>query len=287
MLRFLSPGLTQTLAEQANAFSQLTEARLWLRQYGETVVLPVGFVEGSPVEFQDEVKRVVEEADFGSFMGLEFEFTRDPSLAIVRVDFVPGDHSWSSIGNEALRVPIALPTMNLSDLSPGNILHQFAHAAGFLHENVYDPDKQWNLDRLGHAFAGLPHLWNTPQKLHDNFLTVENINQFMNFQSFQNTSLMCPIWPCDYFLTPAIGCGNPLRSTFTSADKRFFTLYYPLGEGVVSRNMIRPLPVSVTPVSSLTVAQETTGEGLSWVWPIVVASIAMVLLATFLILWFI
>lgn len=246
---FVIPSNMATMTEEQDVFNETVQRSVWVRHYGRLVVLDVQFLDGTRAQRQ-KVRRVVETKMNGQrFMNVHFNFIDEEEedkvageggssggggmiAGQVRVAFRPQEHSWSFIGTEALAVPAGEPTMNLSDLSTGNVLHQFAHALGFPHENRHDPALVWRRLCVNSVFAGPPHFWRTPDEMQTEFYDLVNFNQFYNFHSYRPDSLMCAIWPCEFFLqrTPEYTPCNPepLPTDFTEADKKFFGLYYPV-----------------------------------------------------------
>lgn len=240
---FLLPGQT---AEAANIFGESVQRRLWVRNYGAPVRLRVQFMNEKEHEKEAETVRRVVREKLDNIMNVRFEFVSVDVLAQIRISFFPLHHSWSAIGSDAALVSNDDPTMNLSDLSDGNILHQFAHALGFPHENANDPSLRWDRGIIDPLFAQAPHFWNAEQTTYD-FVDLANFDQFYNFHNFRRNSLMCPIWPCEAFeryddrLT--LCNREPLATDYTPEDKTFFLTYYPFGEETANGETVPPAPV--------------------------------------------
>lgn len=234
---FLIPSNRASLAQQMSVFNDSVERLIWVRSYGQRILLTVQFLQGESDQ-QEQVKSVLR-TKF-DFLNVAWQFVSPDVPANIRITFLPNQHSWSSIGTEAALVPAGDPTMNLADISQGTILHQFAHALGFPHENVYEPNLTWNRGVVNRAFAGPPHFWLREQDMQRNFYDLVNFNQFFNWQNFNPNSLMVPVWPPDFF-DPPRAHSAPLPDDFDDEDKRFFTLYYPFGAN--SEQIVHPVAV--------------------------------------------
>jgi hypothetical protein len=225
-LLFLMPSNANTLVQQMQVFEQSVQQSIWVTSYGQGVVLRVKFLTGTQSQ-RDSVREIVEQKiNLPQFMNVRFDFVGPNDAGDIRVTFYENQHSWSAIGKDALFIPQDVPTLNLSDLSPGNILHQFAHALGFPHEQKYEPHIEWNRALVNDAFAGPPHFWKTPQSMQYNFYDVYNVNQFFNYKTFNARSLMLNIWPCSFFNDDAVPCDLDLPSDYATQDKRFFASFY-------------------------------------------------------------
>jgi hypothetical protein len=232
-LLFLMPGNEQSLIKQMQIFELATQQVIWVQNYGQSLKLNVKFLTGSSEQkkkIQDVVNKKINQAHF---MNVQFEFVDfDDEMAQIRITFYENQHSWSFLGTEALLIDESLPTMNLSELSEGNILHQFAHCLGFSHMQKYIPGGiHWNKPQVNKAFAGPPHFWNTAEEMESNFYDIYNLNQFYNYKNFQENSLMLNIWPCSFLKKPPnTFCDRILQNDYSQEDKDFFRSFYPFLE---------------------------------------------------------
>ena len=219
-LLFLNPANPESLPKQMQEFELAVQQTIWNQN-----LLQVKFVIGSPQDKKDRVKTIVENnINKTNFMNLKFQFVAKDEYAHIRISFFPNQHSWSAIGNEALFISEDFPTMNLSDLSQGNILHQFAHAFGMPHVHKYVTNGvNWNKPIVDKVFAGLPHEWKTQEAMEKNFYSIYNLNQFYNYRNYDKDSLMLNIWPCEFFLKPPTEiCDIKLKNNYSIEDKQFF-----------------------------------------------------------------
>jgi hypothetical protein len=273
---FLIPSNPASLGQQMGVQNDSVQRVSWTRTYGQRLRLKVQFVHGTEAQ-QQRVRDTLR--DKFDFLNVQWDFVAPEGAANIRVSFYENQHSWSSIGTEATLVPPGEPTLNLSQLSAGNILHQFAHALGFPHESEYEADLAWNAPVVDAAFAGPPHFWNTSEAMRSNFYDLVNFNVFYNWQSFDPLSLMCNLFPAEFYLAPRTS-RRPVPDDFTAEDRRFMLLYYPFGQKAIgerapagtappiihrapsllrleascSRSLLGPIAVSVLLLSVLAVA---------------------------------
>jgi len=95
--------------------------------------------------------------------GVKFDLVNEDSEAAVRIAFDhkhPYGKTWSRVGREAERVNSDEPTMNLSDVAGhdsghqegskeyGDIMHEFFHTLGMLHEHQH-PERKFNISETG------------------------------------------------------------------------------------------------------------------------------------------
>lgn len=122
-------------------------------------VVTVRFLDGVTA-VRERVRQLVEAA-WNRASGLQFRFV-DAAPADVRVSF-EGAGNWCYPGTYSLAVPEPEPTMVLSSVTAtvpalGVILHEFGHAAGYLHEQQ-SPQAQipWDLPAVYAYYAA--HGW--------------------------------------------------------------------------------------------------------------------------------
>ena len=138
----------------------LLTAKRW--QNGAT--LRCRFLDG-PKSVQDRVvthaKRWMDHAN------IKFEFVAS-GAAEIRISFIADPGSWSYLGNDALGIPAALPTMNFGWLDVGTpeaeyqrvVLHEFGHALGLIHEHSSPAGGMpWDKPKVIAAFSGPPNNW--------------------------------------------------------------------------------------------------------------------------------
>lgn len=294
-LLFLMPSNKQSLVKQMQVFETMTQQTIWVQNYGDQVILKVKFLTGTSEEKLIVEKTIRSKINDANFMNVKFEFAEyKDEFAHVRITFYENQQSWSSIGTESLFVPEDVPTMNLSDLSQGNILHQFAHCLGFPHETQYiAPQINWNKDMVDEAFAKPPHFWTSKLEMKRNFYDLCNFNQFFNYKSYNPKSLMVEIWPCDFLNIPQNTiCGRSLQDDFDDQDKRFFKSFYPfkkksLGSStsnVPKMQQVQLIEMQNQPFEERSLATENCKSTKLWIlWTVllVLFTIAMILCCIF------
>jgi len=141
---------------------------------GQTIT--VRFLSGSQ-ELRARVAAVAAEWTTATTANLRFVVV-DRGRADIRISFVAGDGSWSTIGTVAGQVAQAEATMNygwLTDDSPEDelrrvVLHEFGHAIGLIHEhqNPQHPI-DWNRDAVIRDLSGPPNSWDLETIEHNMF----------------------------------------------------------------------------------------------------------------------
>jgi hypothetical protein len=96
----------------------------------------------------------------------------------VRIDFSPGNGSWSHIGTYCQEIEEPKPTMNFGWLTEQSsddevrrvVLHEFGHALGLIHEhqNPESPIK-WNVPHVVAALSAPPNSWDAATIQHNMF----------------------------------------------------------------------------------------------------------------------
>lgn len=115
--------------------------------------LRVSFLNGSD-DYQERVKCLVNENNNTLNLGIKFQFIslRDSLPADIRVKFT--SQSWSQIGCNAQDISSERATLKLNMHNSlkkvqADILHEFGHALGLIHEHKHwDCKLQWNYPRL-------------------------------------------------------------------------------------------------------------------------------------------
>lgn len=113
-------------------------------------------------------KRVRDVAlEWTKIANLNFQFV-DAAPTDIRIAFVPGNGSWSTLGSMCRNVQEPGPTMNYGWLTPQStdtelrrvVLHEFGHAIGLIHEHQNPKGGiKWNKTAVIHDLSGPPNNW--------------------------------------------------------------------------------------------------------------------------------
>jgi len=126
-----------------------------------------GAVPGRQRAVAARVRGVAAEWTTADTANLRFAFV-DQGRADIRISFVAGNGSWSTIGTVARQVDRTEPTMNygwLTDESPEDtlrrvVLHEFGHAVGLIHEHQNPRDAiDWNREAVIADLSRPPNSW--------------------------------------------------------------------------------------------------------------------------------
>ncbi|QHD06809.1 M12 family metallopeptidase [Pseudomonas sp. R76] len=118
-------------------------------------------------------KKIIEDT-YGPLINLQLKFV-DGSKGDIRISTSKAETgTWSVIGTEALNIPPNEPTMHI-DYPPdtgnlsANILHEFGHALGLLHEHQH-PDRtlEFNIRETYKHFEN-EYNWGVPRTYHNIF----------------------------------------------------------------------------------------------------------------------
>jgi len=114
---------------------------------------------------ESKIKTVLSHIE-GQVPGVKFGHVDKASDAVIRIAFDHGHpygntSSWSRVGRETERINSDEPTMNLSDVTGhesdeiqegskeyGDIMHQFFHALGMLHQHQ-NPKRKFTISQTG------------------------------------------------------------------------------------------------------------------------------------------
>ena len=127
----------------------------WRKMWPNGSTLKVRFMDGTTQQ-KNRVEQFANE--WTEHANLAFEFGDAPD-ADIRVSFA-GRGNWSWVGTDSKRRPVQEATLNLSNVVPGTIRHEFGHAIGLVHEHsAPDGGIQWNKPLIYRELGGSPNFW--------------------------------------------------------------------------------------------------------------------------------
>ena len=216
-------------AGETLAGSQERAALLKGNKWPSGAVITVSFL-GGEIGLRDKVKTVARRWTAPGMANLNLDF-RTSNDTDVRIAFVQGNGSWSTLGTTCRRVPKGEPTMNYGWLTTGSsdldiqevVLHEFGHALGLIHEHQNPAGGiKWNKEKIYAELSSPPNNWNKAtidSNMFEAYRTSET-----NFTSVDAASIMMyPIprsWTLDGF---SVGSNTDLSPT----DKKFIRQQYP------------------------------------------------------------
>ncbi|RXW12188.1 hypothetical protein EST38_g13669 [Candolleomyces aberdarensis] len=184
---------------------------------------------------QNKVKEVLKL--WQEHVNLDFNFVEDnDTSAIIRISFDPNRGSYSYIAKDMFLASKTEQTMNLgwvwdnpaiTDNEMGNILHEFGHAIGFLHE-IKNPRRDEKLKLrekviIDYYLQTQPGIFNE-ESVRYNILDVYNLQEVTNFSSLDLKSVMKFFMPAEWNEGNIEVLPNYVLSEF---DKAFALLNYP------------------------------------------------------------
>ncbi len=188
-------------------------ADLWIP--GST--LRIRFLDGRAEEHRLVEKWAVE---WTQSANLSFDFGEAPD-AELRISFDPSGGSWTYVGAQALAIPTDKPTMNLGWVRKTNVLHEFGHVLGLIHEHQIPAfDLAWNRDQVYADLAGPPNFWSRQQvETH-----IFEKSPYPTDKPFDVRSIMLYSYPPNWFVgeVPQIG-GEGL----SPLDRQWAATLYP------------------------------------------------------------
>jgi serralysin len=147
---------------RATARGVADPSRVWDRPTTGPLVLRVRFLNGTPAQHTEVLKHA---RAWCEHVAIEFDQS-DAYDAQIRVSFAPGHGNWSYVGTDAVRPAIgfAQASMNLVDIDPGMVLHEFGHALGLEHEHQHpDTPLQLNRPQILAEMTQPPNRWSVEQ----------------------------------------------------------------------------------------------------------------------------
>ncbi|RXW13971.1 hypothetical protein EST38_g11881 [Candolleomyces aberdarensis] len=208
-------------------------SRLW--DNGQT--LSISFI-GPKIGTKNQQNKVKEVLKlWQEHVNLDFNFVEDnDTSAIIRISFDPNRGSYSYIAKDMFLPSKTEQTMNLglvwddpaiTDQEMGNILHEFGHAIGFLHE-IKNPRRDEKLKLrekviIDYYLQTQPGIFDE-RSVRYNILDVYNLQEVTNFSSLDLKSVMKFFMPAEWNEGNIEVLPNYVLSEF---DKAFALLNYP------------------------------------------------------------
>ena len=165
--------------------------------------------------------------------GLSFEYVTDLSQSDVRISFVQGAGSWSTVGLDCFLVGKSLATMNFGWLDVAVVLHEFGHMLGLGHEHQ-NPNSpiNWNRPVVYTDLKGAPNYWSEPD-IDFNVLSNYDPNK-VDTTPLDGTSIMMyqviPSWTLDGF---SVGFNTAISTTDASFIRGIYPSLVPEDETII------------------------------------------------------
>jgi serralysin len=214
----------RSLGDRITSFISPTAAVLWT----PGAPVRVRFLEGDS-RLQKKVREFgIEWTKYGN---LKLEFVSG-GPAEIRIAFMQGAGSWSTIGTDSLSVTDQdTPTMNYGWLTPASsddeiaqvVLHEFGHAVGLAHEHQnVKGGIQWNKEEVYKELSGPPNNWDREKIDHNMFERYDA--DIAIYSEFDSKSIMLYPIPKEW-TTNGYGAGFDNKE-LSENDKEFIEIAY-------------------------------------------------------------
>jgi len=158
------------------------------------------------------------------FANVEFVFASTDDDAEVRVDFNSGQGSWAYVGTDALGIPASAATMNLGWVERSNVIHEFGHVLGLVHEHQ-NPTQgiDWNKQAVLASMTGPPNNW-APSQVEHSILKKHSDETYPGRRPYDPFSIMGYTFSEDW-----IASGTPPQpgNDISQSDQAYVARLYP------------------------------------------------------------
>jgi serralysin len=184
-------------------------------------VLRVCFIQRNP-SFERAIRRYL--PLWSVYANVQFEFLADKD-AEVRVAFGEGRGNWAYIGTDCMAIPLDQPTMNFGFLDPAeiNVLHEFGHVLGLLHEHNHPHGITWNKEPVYKSMTGPPNNWDKTT-VDANMFTTWPDTTFPVQKPFDAHSIMAYPMPKEW---TSLETDFGYKDSLSPVDKDFIGRLYP------------------------------------------------------------
>jgi hypothetical protein len=192
------------------------------KQYGLNLwengaTLRVRFISGTNKQ-HEAVTRIASE--WTKYANVRFLFGSEKDSE-VRITFDPAYGSWAFVGTDALGVLENQATMNLGFQDGGNILHEFGHVLGLIHENSSpNANLPWNKEAVYRDLGGPPNFFTKDQVDFNVFKQIKGIE----YREFDPDSIMMFSYSASWFTD---GQARGGKQVLSESDKQFIRKLYP------------------------------------------------------------
>jgi len=196
---------------------------------GDGQTIKVAFMSGTE-KLQGRVRDTALRWVAKGMANLNLQFINDLAGADVRIGFVAGDGSWSTVGTTCRQVPKNQATMNFGWIDENSseedlrsvVLHEFGHAIGLIHEHQNpNPPIQWNRAAVIASLSGPPNNWSV-QEIEFNVLASVSPED-VEATARDSKSIMMYPFPANWTLD---GFSSGFNSDLSDQDKKFIRKEY-------------------------------------------------------------
>ncbi|MBI4001230.1 MAG: hypothetical protein HY348_05550 [Nitrospira defluvii] len=217
-IRQLNPreaaALERVKVERPDKVRRDSNSKLWAT--GATI--RIRFLDGDQ-KSQTFVREIARE--WTKYANLRFEFLTAGD-AEVRLSFKQAG-SWSFRGTDALAVPQDEATINLQQVEPRTVLHEFGHVLGLIEEHQNPrANIPWSKDLIYRELGGSPNFWSKEEIDRQIFAKV-SAAELGDYRDFDPESVMNQMFSGTWAGGKALGGRNEL----SQSDKALVSRLYP------------------------------------------------------------